>query len=179
MTIHPMPMRLTFDDYLAFPDDGQRHEILAGEHVVSPRPNLYHQLVAVRLLEELQARIARRNLGLVYPEVTVHLDEHDVAEPDIAIVLRGNEPICKPTKIFGAPDLVIEILSPSDRRVDEVQKRGRYALAGIREYWLVDPEARSVEQLVLRDRNYESNGAFREAITASVCDARIDLTRVW
>jgi Uma2 family endonuclease len=179
MTIHPLPMRLTFDDYLAFPDDGQRREVLAGEQVVSPRPNLHHQRMAVRLLVQLEARITERGTGVVYPEVTVHLGEHDVAEPDIAIVLRDNEQICKPTKILGAPDLVIEILSPSDRRVDEVQKRGRYALAGIREYWLVDPEARSVEQLVLRDRNYESNGAFREAITASVCDARIDLTRVW
>ena len=179
MTIHPLPMRLTFADYLAFPDDGQRHEILAGEHVVSPRPNLYHQLVAVRLLEELQATIARRELGLVYPEVTVHLADHDVAEPDIAIVLRGNERICTPTKILGAPDLLIEILSPSNRRVDEQQKRARYAAAGVREYWLVDPDEHTVEQLVLREGSFESRGVFADAITAAVCDARIDLTRVW
>jgi Uma2 family endonuclease len=58
-------------------------------------------------------------------------------------------------------------------------KRGRYALAGVREYRLVDPDSRSVEQLVLRDGRFESTGTFRDAITASVCDARIDLTRIW
>src|SRR5262245_29481810 len=117
MTVHPVPVKLTHADYLKFPRDHKRHEIVAGEHHVSASPIPYHQIVLTRLLIQLHAHIDSRGLGLVLPApVCVHLGEHDIVEPDLVVLLQDRKHMLTPTKIKGAPSLLIEVLSPSTSR---------------------------------------------------------------
>jgi Uma2 family endonuclease len=144
-TAHVEPLRLTYDDFLRFPDDGRRHELIDGEHFVTPAPALRHQELSARLLVALrvQLQICRAGRAFAAP-VDVVLSDHDVVEPDLLYVSGGRRERLAEDAVHGAPDLVVEILSPSTRRTDEVGKLRLYARFDIREYWLVDPDANVV-----------------------------------
>jgi Uma2 family endonuclease len=142
------PRKLTYQDYLRFPTDGRRHEILAGVHYVTPPPVLAHQRISASLHLALGNFVRRRQLGEVYyAPVAVLLSPHDVVEPDLLFISNARLEIQTRTNVQGAPNLVIEILSPSTRRRDEVLKRVRYEHFGVDEYWLVDPLSQSVRIL--------------------------------
>jgi Uma2 family endonuclease len=181
MTVHPSPAKLTYADYLKFPRDHKRHEIVAGEHHVSPPPIPYHQVLIMRLGTELQLQIGARGLGLVMPApLGVQLSEHDVVEPDLTVLLKDRQHLMTPKKIKGAPSLVIEVLSPSTRRYDTITKRARYAATGVPEYWIVDADERDVVQLALDGAEYRQQGVWREAIVVHVLpEVTIDLRKVW
>ena len=135
------PIRLTYQDYLRFPDDGLRHELIDGEHFVTPTPVLRHQLVSERLGWELGAWVrASKNGQVFYAPFDVILSDFDVVEPDIMWISNERRDILKKWA-FGAPDLVVEILSPTTRRRDEAHKLRLYDRSGVREYWLADPDA--------------------------------------
>jgi len=171
---------LTYQDYLAFPSDCWRHEVLAGEHVVSPRPDLRHQRTALRLLLQLEPQVTERGLGLVLPDVTVQLGRHQVVEPDITVLLPEHLDRAAKTRVIGAPDLVVEILSPNNRSHDCEQKRGIYAAHGVAEYWIVDPDQRTVAQLLLRGDSYVHAATATTAIISAVLPGvTIDLQKVW
>jgi Uma2 family endonuclease len=139
--------KLTYDDYLLIPDDGRRHELIDGEHFVSPAPHPDHQEVLIRLVFELQTY--RRTTGagrLLIAPTDVVFSGIDVAQPDLLYICEDGSAEVG-TNVAGAPDLVVEILSPSNRRYDEVTKRNLYERAGVGEYWLVDPEAETVKVL--------------------------------
>ena len=134
--------KLTFEDYLLFPDDGQRHELIDGEHHVSPSPLLRHQRISVRLVTALANHLEGHPTGEVFvaPFTTI-LSNHDVVEPDLLYVSNERRQVLdKGDWVRGAPDLVVEVLSPSTRRRDETIKRHAYERTGVDEYWLVDPE---------------------------------------
>lgn len=137
--------KLTYDDYLLIPDDGKRHELIDGEHFVSPAPNPDHQELLIRLVFELEGY--RRTTGagrLLIAPTDVVISGIDVVQPDLLyIVERGSAEVG--AHVTGAPDLVVEILSPSNRRYDEVTKRNLYERAGVGEYWLVDPDAETIK----------------------------------
>jgi Uma2 family endonuclease len=135
--------RLTYDDYAALPDDGNRYELLAGVLYVVPAPNPLHQRVSKRLQRQLEAFFEERGLGEVFDApVDVILGCHDVAEPDILVV--GSPQQISHRAIEGAPLLVVEVLSPSSRRHDRVLKAERYLTLGVGHYWIVDPESREL-----------------------------------
>jgi Uma2 family endonuclease len=137
--------KLTYEDYVLFPEDGQRHEILEGEHYVMPAPSLEHQDVVMALSVKLGLFVRERRLGRVYPAPTdVLFSRHDIAQPDLLFVSNERADILTKANVQGAPDLVIEILSDSSRRRDETLKREIYERAGVLEYWLIDPQHRSV-----------------------------------
>lgn len=138
--------KLTYSDYVLFPEDGNRHEILGGEHFVTPAPNLWHQSVSSNLHSILGPFVREHRLGRVFSApVDVLLSDHDVAQPDLVFISNERpEALEDPRYIQGAPDLAIEILSPSSRRNDEIVKRHRYEELGVREYWIVDPQQRMV-----------------------------------
>jgi Uma2 family endonuclease len=173
--------KLTYADYRLFPADGRRHEIIDGDHYVNPAPGTYHQLVSGRLYVQLSNAIASPGLGEVYPTpIDVQLSEHDVVQPDLVVVLEARRTIVTPTKIKGAPDLVVEILSPSTAETDRTQKLHLYERAGVPEYWIVDPEEHVVEQYVLREGAYALAGSQdRDLVWLGLPDVRIDLTTVW
>jgi Uma2 family endonuclease len=163
--------KLTYADFLRFPDDGQRHELIDGVHVVTPSPATVHQRIVMRLAVELSACLNASGLGEVFAApFDVVLSEHDVVEPDLLVVLRQQQGILTDQHVRGAPALVIEVLSPGTRRRDEGAKRRAYDRFGVQEYWLVNPAARVVS--VLR-RSPGGQLALEQALSA---DAGAKLT---
>ena len=149
----PAPQqRFTYRDLLAFPSDGNRHELIEGEHYMTPAPSLRHQRVSRRLARILDTFLLHHPLGEVFPApCDVVLSEINVVEPDLVFVAAESAGILTEQNVQGAPELVIEILSPSTRHTDAVVKRGLYESYGVREYWLVDPLAETVTVFRLRD----------------------------
>lgn len=139
--------RLTYDDFVLFPDDGKRHEIIDGEHYVTPSPNLRHQDLIGRLYLVIGNFLAtRQHLGRVYlSPLDVVFSYYDVVEPDLLFVSGDQLEILTEKNVQGPPALVIEILSRGTRKKDEQIKRRLFERGGVREYWIVDPERRSVK----------------------------------
>ena len=134
-------IKLTYEDYAAIPDDGRRHEIIDGEHYVNPSPNTKHQLVSIRLVSTLFYFVRDEGLGHVFnAPFDVVFTEHDIVEPDILFVSNARAHIITDQNIQGVPDLLIEILSPSNHRYDKRVKYETYERAGVPEYWIVDPD---------------------------------------
>ncbi|HVR96426.1 MAG TPA: Uma2 family endonuclease [Thermoanaerobaculia bacterium] len=141
-TIH---RQLTYEDYVLIPEDGLRHEILDGEHYVSPAPRKAHQRVSSKLHVRLGSFVEDRDLGEIYAApFDVRFSDHDIAQPDLIFISNERAGILNEDNAKGAPDLVVEILSDSTRRIDEGIKRRLYERAGVLEYWLVDPQRRTV-----------------------------------
>jgi Uma2 family endonuclease len=163
--------KLSYDDYLGLPDDGNRHELIAGEHLVSPAPTLWHQRVATRLLIELGGFAARTGCGEVLgAPVDVVLSPNDVVQPDILFFARGHEPRREERMVARAPDLVIEVSSSTTRHRDHGVKRRLYERAGVREYWIIDPERATATVHRLTGGRYASAielaGARGDALTS-------------
>lgn len=138
--------KLTWEDYLAIPPDGKRHELIDGEHYASPAPNVRHQRIAKRLLILLDRVVSRGGLGEVFhAPLDVKLSEADIVQPDVAFLSRDHSGRLTETYLSGPPDLAVEVLSHGSRRVDEVFKRHLYDRAGVAEYWIVDPELETVK----------------------------------
>jgi Uma2 family endonuclease len=149
------------------PPDGRRHEILDGEWVVTPAPNTKHQSVSKRLHRELTLQLEDTKLGIAfYAPIDVIFSNTRVAEPDLLVVATGRRNIISQRGIEGAPDLVVEILSPSSERIDREVKRKLYADGGVREYWLVDPRTSRIEVLSLGGVVYETAGEYGPGATA-------------
>jgi len=139
------PIRLTYDDFVNFPDDGRRHELIDGEHFVTPAPVARHQELLVRLTWALHDFLRQHPLGRVFTApFDVILSNDDVVEPDLLFVSNERRDIVRDW-VYGAPDLVVEILSPSTRRTDEIRKLHLYDHFGVREYWVVDPDVDTVK----------------------------------
>jgi len=145
MQVTPGARKLTYADFLLFPDDGKRHELIDGVHYVTPSPNLGHQELVGRLHLAIGNFLAtHRHLGRVFlSPLDVVMSDYDVVEPDLLFV-ASDQPILTDANVQGPPALVIEILSPGTRRRDEGIKRRLFDQKGVREYWLVDPKGRRV-----------------------------------
>lgn len=134
------PRKLTYKDYLLFPDDGKRHEILDGEHFVTAVPYLRHQAVVGELFIWIRSFLGQNRVGRIFfAPVDVLLSEHDVVQPDLLFISNERLAILQKKNVQGAPDLVIEVRSAPTRRRDEGLKLDRYARLDVREYWTVDP----------------------------------------
>jgi Uma2 family endonuclease len=143
--MRPTPAKLTYDDFVNFPDDGQRHELIDGEHYVTPSPATIHQQLVGRLHLALGNWLQNHPIGEVFfAPFDVVLSRHDVVEPDLLVVLSDQTDIVTPAHVRGTPALVVEVLSPGTRRRDTGLKRRLYDRAGVREYWIVDPDERTV-----------------------------------
>lgn len=143
-------LKFTYSDYLLLPDNGKRYEILEGELLMSPSPNTKHQIVLLNLAAVLNSFVERNNLGQIFiAPYDVVLSKYDVVQPDIIFISSKNTKMIKPTHLEGAPDLVIEIISPGSAQRDRIIKRKIYALHGVKEYWLVHPEKERVQMLRL------------------------------
>jgi Uma2 family endonuclease len=149
-------VKYTYDDYLLFPEDGLRHELIGGEHYVTPAPTRKHQIAAGNLYRLLSVFVYEGKLGRVFfAPFDVILSTEDVVEPDLLYISKERSSIEEERGAFGAPDLVIEILSDSTRNRDETLKHSLYQAAGVLEYWLVDPDAETVRVERLGDGAYQ------------------------
>lgn len=136
------PKKLTYRDYLLFPDDGRRHELIDGEHFVTPSRFLVHQVVVTNLCYFFGNYLDYNLLGqaLIGPFEVV-LSDVDVVQPDFLFVSNERENIWTENNAQGAPDLMIEVLSDDTRETDEVHKLRLYERADVREYWIFDPDS--------------------------------------
>ena len=167
MTTQRPKAKLTFQDYLNTPDD-ERYELLDGELIMAPSPNTLHQTINLNLSLMLQQFVRGRNLGKVlFAPYDVKLSDTDAVQPDLLFVSNARAGIITPNNIQGAPDFIVEIQSPSTSQRDWNDKRRLYALHGVTEYWLIDPETRTVAVLLLNDGEYEQAGNFGEGSIVS------------
>jgi Uma2 family endonuclease len=140
-------VKLTYDDFLLFPDDGKRHELIDGEHYVTPSPARKHQKIAWNLNGLLWIYLQNHPVGDAFgAPFDVVFSHFDVVEPDLLFVsAERRAKVITDQNVQGAPDLVVEIGSPSTRKRDETIKRLLYERFGVREYWVIDPELDAIK----------------------------------
>lgn len=136
-------VKLTYEDFLLFPDDGQRHELIDGEHYVTPSPNTKHQAVAGNLYFLIRTWLEKQPVGRIFfAPFDVVFTHFDVVEPDLLYMSNARaSAILTDKHVAGVPELVIEIGSAATRRRDETIRRQLYERSGASEYWIVDPDA--------------------------------------
>ena len=138
------------------PDDGNRYELVNGEIIVAAAPTWQHQQIVGYLYRRIADWVESHDLGQVsVAPVDVVLDQLNVVQPDVVVVSRNALPQLRDGKVHGAPLLVVEVMSPTSRGCDAVSKLFLYAEAGIAEYWLADPQTRTLQVLQLRAARYE------------------------
>ncbi|MBX3466099.1 MAG: Uma2 family endonuclease [Planctomycetes bacterium] len=177
-------VRYTYEDYRQLPDDGRRYEVLDGELVVSPSPSRRHQQLSARLVYELYRHVeAEHRLGEVYHAPSdVILAEDTIVQPDLLFVATERLDAFSDRGLEGAPDLVVEILSPSTRARDRGKKREVYARFGVRELWLVDPDRDAVDVFERAGGDLAPAGIFGRGDTLAsrvVPGLRIDLAALF
>ena len=154
----PFPgVKLTYDDFVQFPDDGKRHELIDGEHYVTPSPNTKHQTIALNLAGHLWSYVHKHRTGRVFTApFDVVFSDFDIVEPDLLFVSKARQADVLTAKhVRGAPDLVVEIGSPSTRKRDETIKRRLYERFGVSEYWIIDPELDAIKVYRTTDGRFE------------------------
>jgi Uma2 family endonuclease len=139
----------TYGDLVALPDDQLRHELIDGEHFVSPSPNTAHQTLSLNLIRVLLRYLDRHPSGiLLHAPFDVKLSLFTVLVPDLVYFTADRfARVVNEKHATAAPDLVVEILSPGSRRRDKGRKRAVYDREGVHEYWIVDPGAQSITAL--------------------------------
>lgn len=174
---------LTHEDYLCLPDDGKRYEILEGVLYVTPSPATRHQRVSRNLQRLLDSFVFKNKLGEVfYAPLDVVLSNISITQPDLIYISSSNLEIITEKNIWGAPDLVVEILSPATSRTDKTIKAQVYAHHGVRYYWIVDSDSLTIEEYSLKGKSYvlvkkvQGNNVF---IPELFPDLLIDLGQVW
>ena len=140
----------------------QSYEIIGGEKFMSPAANLTHSDIIGRLYLFIGNYLMEHKNGYIYSDnVDVHFSDGSLYKPDLCVVLKANEKILAGRKnIFGAPDMVVEVLSYSTRKNDLTVKKDTYEAQGVREYWIVNPWAKSVTVYLLRDGKYFLNEVY-------------------
>ena len=161
----PKPrLKFTVKDYMSMPEDGKRYQLLDGEMVLAPSPTTRHQIILGRLHILLTSIFADRGLGLVVlAPLDVVLSDHDVAQPDLLFVSNERSGIVEDANVQGAPDLVVEILSPSTAAYDQGYKLALYGRHGVREYWLVDPNAETVQVFTEGEQGLDEHASYGDA----------------
>ena len=147
---------LTYTDYEAVPADGRRYELHAGELSVTPAPSPRHQRILRNLSETLWQHVKARGLGeVLFAPIDCILGDTTVVQPDLVWLDGGRLSLVSERGIEGPPTLVVEILSPATTLIDRSTKRQLYARHGVPYYWIVDPEARTVETYTLSEWGYQ------------------------
>ncbi|MGH2559091.1 MAG: Uma2 family endonuclease [Thermomicrobiales bacterium] len=161
---------LTHADLAQFPDDGKRYEIIDGELYVAAAPAQEHQEFSKHLFRLVDGPVEATGWGKVYyAPVDVEFAEHDTVQPDLLVIRRDRMHLYRGNTFFGAPDIVIEILSPSNRSYDEFAKARLYAANGVLEYWVADPMTPDFRLMALRDGQYvpvepDANGLLHSTV---------------
>jgi Uma2 family endonuclease len=141
---------LTVEDYRLLPETGPRYQLVEGELYMAPAPNRYHQDILRNVFGIVFKYLERHPLGLIYcAPFDVFLDEINAHQPDLIYVSKKND-ILTPGGAEGAPDWLVEILSPKTAFLDKVGKRQVSARSGVKEYWIIDPETKLIDVYFLQ-----------------------------
>ncbi len=148
--------KFTYEDLRLIPPDRNRYEIVEGELFVSPAPKTLHQRIVGNLFAVLHRHVRQHHLGEVFvAPYDIVFATGTVLEPDVLFVSTARLHYVGEDNLSGPPDLAVEVISESTKRLDREIKSKQYALYGVSEYWLVDPEGNSMEVFRLRNREYE------------------------
>ena len=148
--------KLTYQDYLDSPETKARYNVIDGELIIAGSSTRSHQTISGNVYRPVQRYVSEHGLGHVWYaplDAIVRQEPLRVRQPDLLFVSNENSGILS-DRIDGGPDLVVEILSPSNSRVDIDSKLADYAQIGVRECWIVSPQARTVEALGLEGGQY-------------------------
>ena len=138
--------KMTYDEYCLLPEDRNQYELFDGELVMTPSPSARHQEIVTELANALSNFVKKESLGKVYvAPLDIIFTEYTVLQPDILFVSQERVNTIVRERIEGAPDLVVEVLSPSTFHKDLRKKMAVYSQFGVQEYWIVDPEVQSME----------------------------------
>ena len=153
---HTQKKPFTYQDYLKLPEDGNRYQVINGELVMAPSPLPLHQIVSGELFLSIGNYVKDKKLGMVFSApLDVVLSEDNVLQPDILFISKERQQIITDKNIAGAPDLVIEILSPATAYYDLFDKKEIYQKFGVKEYWIVDPMRQWMELYHLQKSQFE------------------------
>ena len=181
MTTKPRA-KLTVADYLDTPE-GVRCQLLDGELILAAAPNNQHQTILLNLAASLRSFVRSNELGKVWiAPFDVVFSDHDVVQPDILYVSRRRAAVITAANIQGAPDLAVEVLSPSTEGYDRGYKRELYARHGVMEYWLVDPDLETIEVLTPGDGGFIRYALYnrRETLTSPLLPGlAVDLAAIF
>lgn len=186
MTTASPGVKLTYADFVHFPDDGRRHELIDGDHYVTPAPNATHQIILGNLHLLIGNWLEAYPIGRVFlSPFDVVASNFDVVEPDLLYLshARANA-VLTPKHIRGVPELVVEIASKSTRRRDETIKRQLYERSGVTEYWGIDPELASIRVYRRNEQGFErpielSNERGDTLDTPLLPELRLSLARIF
>lgn len=149
-------VKFNYYDYTLLPE-GKRYELIEGDLLMTPAPTTIHQRISARLQFYLTDFVEKGKRGVVFDAPTdVVLSEEDVVQPDLLFISRERAGIIKPENIRGAPDLVIEILSPATSKRDLVAKKKLYAKHAVREYWIVNPDDQTIEVMTWAEEGFKT-----------------------
>jgi len=184
MTVVNPHIKFTYEDYCLLPED-RRYELIEGEFFVVPSPSVIHQRISANLEELLRRYVKEKECGEVLDApLDVLLSPQDVVQPDIMFISKERAHIVTDANIQGAPDLVMEILSPSTAERDRTVKKKLYARYGVKELWLVNPGAQTVEIFSLEEGEEKPPRLYarsdrRPAVSPLLSDLSVDLDRIF
>jgi Uma2 family endonuclease len=154
---------LTVENYKILPETGPRYQLIEGDLYMAPAPNRYHQDISRNLEYVLLDYLEEHPIGKLYDApFDVYLDQYNVFQPDILVVLNEHLSILTDAGAEGAPDFVVEILSPKTARLDRDNKRRVYATSGVRELWIIAPETRQIAIYLLGQDAAEPSATYGE-----------------
>jgi len=169
MSVPNLQIRFSYDDYQTLPE-GARYELLEGDLIMSPAPTTLHQRILLNLAFFFASHCRQTNLGeIFFSPIDVVFgsgDEREVVQPDLIFIASTRQQIITPKEIQGAPDLIVEILSPATAERDRIYKRHLYGRYGVREYWIVDPDDKTVDVYSLGERGLTLVQAYRTPLKA-------------
>lgn len=163
---------LTYEDYRKLPE-GAPYQLIGGELVLTPAPGTYHQIISMKLGFQMVDFVSKNGLGIVlFAPIDVYLEETETYQPDIIFIARERMEIIEPARISSAPDLVVEILSPTTAYYDLRKKYKVYERCGVKEYWIVDPEEKSVQVFLLKEGKFvlDQEAAIQNTVTSRIIE---------
>src|SRR2546422_2254449 len=173
--------RWTYDEYCRL-DDDRRYEIIGGNLLMAPAPDTWHQDWSRKLFRLIDRFVMKNNPGeLFYAPIDIVLDEENTVQPDIVFIATPNLQIIQRRAIFGVPELLVELVSPSSVRRDRYDKKALYARFGVKEYWIGDPANKALEILTLREGRYELHCCAEEKgklVSLVLAGLEFDLTEI-
>lgn len=148
----PEKDRYTYEDYQQLPE-GAPYELIHGHLVMSPSPTIQHQRLVRKLSQALTDHVEGGERGgeVFFAPIDVRLSDETVVQPDVLYVSPNRADRIGEQEIDGAPDLVMEVVSPSTSHLDVFDKKRLYEQSGVQEYWIVDPDSKTIEVHILAD----------------------------
>jgi Uma2 family endonuclease len=153
--------RWTYERYLRETADGEYFSAIGGQRLMSPSPNRFLQRGLIKLAARLEDFVEREKRGKVFmARFDVYFSEDNFVQPDLLFIAKEHAAGLTDQGVRGAPDIVVEVLSPGSKRADRVTKRDLYAKHGAPEYWIISPDEQTIEVLKLREARYETDGLY-------------------